>query len=158
MTRQEAFQLLVKLCAHSVPIPNGATVQVCDERGNGTKMSDAGRGRLLVVPQGVFGAFVDWLAEEVAQVTWVKESMAASAPAGLRPMNNVDCAVEGCTRDSCDGCPDYESGVGKEVPESDNYYPESFRPAEEDPPSPTLGDCHAPAVRRIPDGKEGNRG
>jgi len=53
------------------------------------------------------------------------------------------CGLKKCVRDICDRCPDP---------------PPSVRPAEEDPPSPTLGDCPAPAVRRIPAGKEGNRG
>jgi hypothetical protein len=98
MTRQEAFQLLVKLCAHSVPIPNGAMVKVCDAHGGGAEMSGTSPGRILVVPQGAFGALVNWLAEEVAQVAWVKESMAASAPAACG--DTEDC------RGACEGCPD----------------------------------------------------
>jgi len=114
MTRQEALQLLVKLCAHSGPIPNGAMVKVCDEHGNGgTVMRGASPGRLLVVPQGAFDALVDWLAEEVAQVAWVKESMAASTPAACG--DTEDC------RGACEGCPD----APPPSPEGDNDYPES---------------------------------
>jgi len=120
MTRQEAFQLLVKLCAHSVPIPNGAVVKICHENGSGgTEMGGAALGRLLIVPQGVFGAFVDWLADEVAQAACGSEADDEDHYRKQGIYVEPDCSVEDCVREECDGCPDYESGAGREADRMD---------------------------------------
>jgi len=120
MTRQEAFKPPLGYCGDCIW---RTTV------GNCRRMPPTRDMRVAVVDSGDFCLVPLW--PTVGNLDWCGEFTPKAKP--ITAGTPAACGDTEDCRGACEGCPDAP--------------PPSVRPAEEDLPSPTLGDCPAPAVR-----------